>query len=99
MPSIDAPSVQSVLMTFTEEAISNSKIHSTTLKYQCTDAFYLTIGSTGVEGTFAQNLLELLCILPEQFSIAPTLISIALVQLVLLAFSALDPRSNFQCID
>jgi hypothetical protein len=60
-------------MTSTEAVISNSENRSATLKYQCTDAFFLTVGSTGTEGTFAQTLLELLCISPEQSDIAPTL--------------------------
>jgi hypothetical protein len=59
-------------MTSTEAVISNSENRSATLKYQCTDAFFLTVGSTGTEGTFAQTLLELLCISPEQFGITRT---------------------------
>jgi hypothetical protein len=40
MPSTNAPSIQPVLITFIEAAISNSKKYSATLKYQCTDAFF-----------------------------------------------------------
>jgi hypothetical protein len=47
MPSTNTPSVQLVLMTFTQAAISNSKNYSETLKYKCIDTFFLTISSTG----------------------------------------------------
>jgi hypothetical protein len=47
MHCTNAPSVQPVLMIFTEATISNSKNHFATLKYKCTDAFFLTFGSTG----------------------------------------------------
>jgi hypothetical protein len=59
-PSTDAPSFQPVLMTFTEADISKSKNRSATLKYQCTDASFLTVSSIGAKGTLAQTLLELL---------------------------------------
>jgi hypothetical protein len=45
------------------------------MKYWCTDVFFLSIGSSGAEGTFAQNLLELICITPNQPRIALTPIS------------------------
>jgi hypothetical protein len=61
-------------MTFSKAAISNSKNRSATLKYQCTDCFFFTVGSTGAEGTFAQTLLEFPCTSPEQFDIAWMLI-------------------------
>jgi hypothetical protein len=41
------------------------------MKYQCTDIFFLSVGSTSAKGTFTQNLLELLCITPDQLRIAP----------------------------
>jgi hypothetical protein len=37
-----------------------------------TDAFFLTVRSTDAETHFAQNILELLCISPEQFGITRT---------------------------
>jgi hypothetical protein len=84
-PSTDAPSVQPVVMTFIEEAISNFKNHSATLKYQCTDAFFFTvsstgvftIGSTGAEGTFVQTFLELLCTSQSNLILHQRLLSIA----------------------
>jgi hypothetical protein len=84
-------------MTFTKAAISNSKNRSATLKYQCTDVFFFTVGSTGAECTFAQTLLELLCISPEQSNIAPTLIVHSVGLTVVLIFPTLDHRCNFQC--
>jgi hypothetical protein len=56
---------------FNEAAISNSKNHSATLKYQCTDIFFFIVGSTGVDGTFAQTLLQLLILHRCLLSIAP----------------------------
>jgi hypothetical protein len=72
-PSTGAPSLQPMLITFTEAAISNSKNNYAALKYQCTDAFFFTVDSTGAKDTFAQTLLELLCISAEQSDISLTL--------------------------
>jgi hypothetical protein len=47
MHCTNAPSVQPVLMIFTEATISDSKNYFASLKYKCTDAFFLTVGSTG----------------------------------------------------
>jgi hypothetical protein len=97
MLSTDALSVQPVLMTFTKAAISNSKNRSAILKYQCTQAFFLIVGSTRVEDTFGQTLLELLYTSPEQSDIAPTLTvhSVSLIDGT--EFPTLDRRCNFQC--
>jgi hypothetical protein len=60
MHCTNAPSVQPVLMIFTEATISDCKNYFASLKYKSTDAFFLTIGSTG-----ASVFLQLIVIVAD----------------------------------